>query len=386
MHLLVFSPYYPPHRGGLETHSDEFNKHLSSQGENITVFTPHLPASAAAQEKIHTSVTVIRFPATELIHNYPIPCFWKKEFWYLWKELLATSPDAVLSRTRFFFPSLMAGYFAWRKKLPWVHVEHGSDFAHFNSPLKNFLGRLYDHTFGKLILKKAHVLIANSEASKNFVRTLSKRADCNVIHRGLEKELIETALPQTELREKYPDIVIVGYVGRLIEGKGVKDLIQAFSESKKESSLLVIIGDGPEQKKLEILVHKLGLEDRVFFLGAQPLPLAMGHLKTWDIFVNPSYTEGIPTSVIEAALLGKAIIATEVGGTNEIISGDGDSILISPHDTQALTKALITLQEDTGFRKQLGEEARKRVAMLFTWESAIQKYQELFAKILKKKA
>ncbi len=385
MNILVFSPYYPPHRGGLESHSDEFNKHFSFKGASITVFTPRLPLNAPVKEVQHSNVAVIRFPAVELIHNYPFPCFWRREFWSLWNEIQNGTPDLILSRTRFFFPSLMAGYLAWKKDLPWVHIEHGSDFAQFTSPVKNFLSRLYDHVFGKLILKNADFLIANSKASQEFVRQLSKRTDCQVIYRGVEEELIERAEPQTDFREKYPGKIFIGYIGRLIEGKGVKDLLSAFSQSKNESSILIIIGDGPEQKNLDELAWELGIRDQVFFLGAQPLPVAMGHLKTWDIFVNPSYTEGIPTSVIEAALLQKAIVATQVGGTNEIISGLEDGILIPPGNLKELTSALVALQTNEELRKSLGANAREKVSGLFTWESAIGRYEALFSDILRKK-
>lgn len=385
MHLLVFSPYYPPHHGGLETHSDEFNKYLSLAGTNITVLTPRLPRNAPEREILHTNVTVIRFPAIELIHNYPLPQFWNKDFWIIWREVRLLQPDIILSRTRFFFPSLMAGYFAWKKNIHWVHIEHGSDFAQFGSPLKNFIGRVYDHTFGNIILKNADTLVGNSEASKKFVCTLSGRHDCHVIHRGIEKVLIESATLQMKIREDNPTKVIIGYIGRLIAGKGVEDLIRAFANSETHSSLLIIIGDGPEQTKLENLCRELSLEHHVLFLGAQPHTIAMGHLKTWDIFVNPSYTEGIPTSVIEAALLGKAIIATDVGGTNEIISGFNDGFLVAPHDIKSITESLVLLQENETLRQDFGKQAKMQVEKLFTWEGAIKKYQALFSSLLEKK-
>ncbi len=382
MKLLVFSPYYPPHRGGLETHSDEFNKHFSEKGVSITVFTPRLPVSAPAEENIHTDVQVIRYPALEVIHNYPIPIFWKKDFWTLWKNLSHDKYSLVMSRTRFFFPSLMAGYFARRVKAPWVHIEHGSDFAQFESTLKNTLGKIYDYTFGQIILRNAKVVIANSEASKRFVVKLSGRTDCHVVYRGLEKELIFNAVPATDFKEKHPDTLLVGYIGRLIEGKGVHDLIQAFAEAALPQTHLVIIGDGPEQNRLKELSQKLSITSQVIFLGALPLPLAMGYLKIFDIFVNPSYTEGIPTSVIEAALLQKAIIATDVGGTNEIISGREDGILIEARDIQALKEALINLATQPELRHTYALNAENKVASLFIWDKATEQYQKLFTQLL----
>ncbi|MCW1888704.1 MAG: glycosyltransferase family 4 protein [Candidatus Moranbacteria bacterium] len=382
MKLLIFSPYYPPHRGGLESHSDEFNKHFSEKGASITVFTPRLPLTAPSSEVMHTRVRVIRYPAVEIIHNYPIPLFWKKDFWKLWKNLSLGNYSLVISRTRFFFPSLMAGYFAWKKHIHWVHIEHGSDFAQFENASKNLLGKIYDYTLGRLILKHAKLVIANSEASRKFVIKLSGRTDCEVVYRGVEKDLILSASPIKELKEVHPNTTLIGYIGRLIEGKGVHDLIQAFAEAEIPKALLVIIGDGPEKARLEELSRKLTIESRVLFLGAQPLPVAMGYLKVFDIFVNPSYTEGIPTSVIEAALLKKAIIATDVGGTNEIISGHKDGILIEARDIEALKKNLLSLSLNPELIQEYGLEAEKRVSSLFIWNKAIEKYQALFTKIL----
>ena len=382
MRLLIFSPYYPPHRGGLESHSDEFNKYLSQTGVDVVVFTPRLPLGAPLSEIRHTGVHIIRYPAFELIHNYPLPKFWTRLFWIQWRSLLTDDSNMVISRTRFFFPSLMAGYYAWKKQKVWVHIEHGSDFAQFEHPIKNFLGRLYDYTFGRLILKKASFLIANSRASQEFVKTLSGRSDCQVIYRGIEKDLVETAIPQNELRDRYPARIIVGYIGRLIEGKGVKDLIEAFYTIENKDHLLMIIGDGPEQKNLQVLVTKRGLNDRVFFLGAQPLPIAMGHLKTWDIFVNPSYTEGIPTSVVEATILKKAVVATDVGGTSEIISGVDDGILIPPGQPIVLGAAISKLAEDKDLRQSLGQKAYSRVSNKFTWDQATLTYQKFFKSVL----
>ncbi len=382
MDILVFSPYYPPHRGGLETHSDEFNKHFSKQGAHITVFTPHLPITAPHQEIIHTGVKIIRYPAIEIIHNYPIPIFWKKEFWTLWENLSQEKYSLVISRTRFFFPSLMAGHYARKVRAPWIHIEHGSDFAQFESASKNFLGKVYDYTLGRFILKQATLVIANSEASKQFVEKLSRRTDCQVIYRGVEKELILSAPMAEDFKNQHSDKFIIGYIGRLIEGKGVRDLIQAFVEASIPQALLVIIGDGPEQDRLKELVQNTSSQSQVIFLGALPLPLAMGYLKTFDIFVNPSYTEGIPTSVIEAALLKKAIIATNVGGTNEIISGEEDGILIEARDREAIKKALLRLSSQPKLLESYAANAQEKVSSLFVWEKAIEKYQKLFAQFL----
>lgn len=384
MKLLVFSPFYPPHKGGLESHSDEFNKHLASAGVTITVITPHLPSDTPIEEVRYERVTILRFPAIEIIHNYPLPKFWKKTFWHIWKKIHQEHYDLVLSRTRFFFTSLMAGHFARSRKLPWVHVEHGSDFAVFNSSFKTLLGKIYDITLGSLVLRKSDLNVANSKASAHFVEKLSSRKDCLVIYRGVEKDFIESITPHMYFTDHFPSKVVIGFIGRLIDGKGISDLLEAFSRLLTPTSICCIIGDGPERERIETFIHDKKLTQQVILLGEKSFSEAIAFLKSFDIFVNPSYTEGIPTTIIEAALAKKAIIATDVGGTNEIISGNGDGFLIAPHDTNNLQQKLALLIRDQSLRQRFGEQSFLHVKTKFDWEYTTREYLNLFHSLLKK--
>ncbi len=382
MHLLVFSPYYPPHTGGLESHSDEFNRHLAATGTRITVFTPRLPASSVGEEIRYERVRIIRFPAVELIPNYPFPKFWQKEFWIVWKKLTEEQYNVTLSRTRFFFTSLMTWRYAKKNALPWVHIEHGSDFATFNGRIKTILGQLYDYTLGSFVLRQSDVNVANSKASAAFVKKLSGRDNCTVIYRGVDKETIHQVAPHSFFETHFPGKIVIGFVGRLIDGKGVFDLLQAFSRITTDTSICAIIGDGPERTRLEKFIAENKLSERVILLGEKPFTEAIALLKSFDIFVNPSYTEGIPTAVIEAALCHKTIIATDVGGTAEIISGNGDGFLIAPHDMDDLQKKLTLLIQDPSLRQKFGEQAFLHVQTKFDWHHATKQYLKVFSQLL----
>lgn len=382
MRILVFSPFYPPHKGGLESHSDEFNKYLSAHGTEIVVFAPRLPKNSPEKEILYHGVEIIRFPAIELIHNYPFPRFWQRRFWQLWQELQEKEYDIVISRTRFFFTSLMAGRFSKRTSLPWVHIEHGSDFTYFNNPLKTWLGIFYDRTLGASVLQWSNHVIGNSQASAHFVRTLSGRTDCSVIYRGIEKEIIFDTAPNDTVRKLYPNKLIIGFAGRLIDGKGVKDLIKAFAQIQRQDSICLIIGDGPEKKPLEKITQNLGIQDRVVFFGEKSFTETIALLKTFDIFVNPSYAEGIPTSVIDAAFCQKAIIATNVGGTKEIITGENDGFFVKPHDTLDLKLRLEQLSEDSRLREIYGRQAFLKVTEKFDWQKTAQRYNDFFEQLL----
>ncbi|OIP60326.1 MAG: hypothetical protein AUK19_00205 [Candidatus Moranbacteria bacterium CG2_30_45_14] len=385
MKFLIFAPFYPPHTGGLESHSDEFNLHLSTRGVDITVFTPRLPKDAMITETCHTGVKIIRFPAFEPIHNYPIPKFWLTDFWRQWQTLSLENYDIVISRTRFFFPSLMALWYAHKKNIPLVHIEHGSDFAQFNGGVKTLLAKLYDMTFGRLILHYADHIIGNSQASADFVQKLSRRSDCQVIYRGTNTEKIENIEPDRKLQEKYREKTIIAFIGRLIDGKGTHDLITAIAQLKRNDIITFIIGGGPEEARLKKMASEYHLDDQIVFFGNLPFNEAISILKTADIVVNPSYTEGLPTSVTESALCQKAIIATNVGGTPEVITGYNDGYLIEPKNIRQLQEKLSDLIDHPEKREMFGQNAYQEVKNKFSWDRAVDQYLAVFSKLLDNK-
>ena len=385
MKILVFSPFYPPHIGGLETHSDEFNKHLSTKGVEITVFTPQLPKEAPEQEIRHNGVRVIRYPAFEPLHNYPMPMFWKKAFWREWNTLIVLNTDIVISRTRFFFPSLMALWCAHRKNLPLLHIEHGSDFAQFNGYIKTALGKIYDWTVGRFILRHADSIVANSQASANFVQKLSKRNDTPVIYRGANIDAINQCIPDEQVAEKYREKTIIAFIGRLIDGKGTHDLITAVSQLQRTDIVTFIIGGGPEEARLKKMVTEYQLDNQVIFFGNLPFEKAISILKTAHIVVNPSYTEGLPTSVTEAALCQKAIIATDVGGTREVISGQDDGVLVPSRHPEIIAEKILYLMENSEQRTLFAQNAFRNVEKKFDWNHSAEQYRTVFTTLLKDK-
>jgi len=139
-----------------------------------------------------------------------------------------------------------------------------------------------------------------------------------VIYRGLD-------FPEMRRKEKKADQVSIGFVGRLVKLKGVDLLISAFADLlvKNPHLTLQIVGDGEERGSLEKQVQSLGLEGVVEFLGFQEKEeIQQRLLPSWDVFVNPSSQEGLPTTVIEALFAQCITVATDVGGTREIADGE----------------------------------------------------------------
>lgn len=383
MKLLVFSPYYPPHIGGLESHAEEFNRHLAARGVEICVLTPRLPKEAPEKTRAEYGTVILRFPAFEPIHTYPVPKFWSPAFWKILREARAFLPDIVVSRTRFFSTSVCAVLFSKIRRIPHLHIEHGSDFVHFKSALKTRIAIGYDISIGRYILRAPRTVVANSLASAAFVKTLSKR-EAVVIYRGIETDRIEEIRPDIHSLAAKSGKTAIGFIGRLVDGKGVSLLLSALSKIERDDFVCYLVGDGPERAPLEAFVRASHLEKRVTFFGYQRPEHAISILKACDIIVNPSFSEGIPTSIIEAALCKKAIIASDVGGTREIITGNQDGCLVAPGNIPLLQEKLEYLLGSPEARKRFGENAFEAVKDRFNWSASADTYLNVFRGMLKK--
>jgi glycosyltransferase involved in cell wall biosynthesis len=375
MKLAIFPPYYPPHIGGVESYAAELDGRLVTTGHTVTVFAPALPASAP-EEEILGSVHIIRYPAFEIITNYPLPKFWDRRFRRLFKKLKAQPSDIVISHTRFFLSSLLAYRFAVSKQLPLIHIEHGSSPVQHTNLVISIIAFLYDQLIGKYLLRHATQVIAISESVASFVRSLTHHTIAPiVIYRGFnwhKYESIEIDNSKWPIKDNSTPRLI--YIGRLISGKGVSDFLEALTLIKGKSWQCLIIGDGPERQHLEMLAERMNISKNTRFLGALPHTETLAILKSANIFVNPSYTEGLPTTVVEAAMFGKTIIATDVGGTREI----SESINLIPiKNPKVLSeKILISLLKTTFPIEHIGIKEK------FSSERAIEKITKTLEKAM----
>lgn len=149
---------------------------------------------------------------------------------------------------------------------------------------------------------------------------------------------------QAEMRNKLgvrPDEELIIYVGRFIESKGMRELIAAFKalSTERPRATLALIGDGVMKDSLTELIAEAGLKQRVHMPGGQSPEKVAEWICAADVLTLPSWSEGYPNVVVEGAACGRPVVATDVGGTREIIN-EGNGILIPPRDAKVLHKAL----------------------------------------------
>jgi glycosyltransferase involved in cell wall biosynthesis len=174
------------------------------------------------------------------------------------------------------------------------------------------------------------------------------------------------------------------FLGNLIRAKGIFVLMDAFAQLFiTHSSLhLIFVGDGEDRSGIEKRVSELSLNGRVHLVGRVPHADLRGWLSAGDVFVLPSYREGLPLAVLEAMACGRPVIATRVGGIPEAVEDGESGILVGMDDVEALAAAIALLVENDSARQSMGSKGRQIVEGKFTWERSARALREIYNKVL----
>ena len=174
--------------------------------------------------------------------------------------------------------------------------------------------------------------------------------------------------------------LVIGTVAALADHKDYPTLLRAARlvlDAEPDISF-VAVGDGPLHKELTVLARELGLGKRFLFLGFREDVGCL--LKSFDIFVLASKTEGLGTSVLDAQALGLPVVACRAGGIPEIVTDRETGLLVPPGDPAALATALLELAHDQELSAALGANAKKEVQkhdVNRTVESHLELYRSL---------
>lgn len=377
MKILQFTPYLAPHKGWLEKVAETISKYLV-EAKYCEVI--NITSSIDQSKYIHSfpkiiykdkhigyqidNYEVISVPSFEIVHNFPCPKFWKSEFRTTLQYIKSKKIDIIQTHTRFFLQTMLGWIIAKRLKKPRVHIEHGSGYVTGYPFYIRFCANLFDTTIGRRIFRQSDKIITISKNNIPFIKKFTKK-DITVIYNPIDY------IPKEKIENKIPHI---GFVGRLVPLKWVGLLIKALKSLENIGWKCTIVGEWSHRQYLEKLTKDLQLSDRITFVGSDD---RVNRLHTFDIFVNPSYQEGLPTTVIEALLAKCIVVASDVGGTKEI-SDKQDLILIKKWDISDLQKELEYAIQNS---KKLQWLSYNSVKNRFSWKTSIEEYLKVYQKL-----
>jgi len=176
---------------------------------------------------------------------------------------------------------------------------------------------------------------------------------------------------------------VIGCAARLVLAKGIVYLLEAVRLLRPEipQVRLEIAGSGPEQARLQTQARRLGLEGCVCFLGWRADVRDL--MSQWDVFVLPSLEEGFGLAAAEAMAAGLPVVASAVGGLQEIVQDGETGYLVPPRDPVLLAARLRSLLLNPGLQNAMGTAARARVREQFSPPKMVHAITEIYDGLLR---
>jgi glycosyltransferase involved in cell wall biosynthesis len=381
MKILFFNYEYPPLGGG----AANATAYILAEYAKIPNLEIDLVTSSIDNqyhlEKIGDSVQIHKLPIGKNSSNLHFQSQ-KDLLVYSWKayqfsKKLIKKNNYDLTHSFFSVPcGFLSLLLKYKYNLPYIVSLRGSDVPGYSDRF----GVVYFilTPIIKYIWKNSDAVISNSDGLKDLALKTRPNQEVEVIYNGID---IENFKP--DQNKKMPDkFIITPGASRVTKRKGLDFLIRAVAQllPKYPNILLRIMGDGDEKENLIMLIKELKLENNVQFLGRIPREKTAAYYQEANMFVLPSFNEGMSNAMLEALATGLPIIATETGGTKELVTENKNGFLIAMGDSNDLAGKIEKLIMDKVLCEKMGQESRQRAEKM-SWQAVARQYVELYERV-----
>lgn len=373
MNLLFINNEFPPIGGGGSTVTKYAIRYMVQAGHTVTLVTSRY--KGLPHREIIDGATVIRIPAIRKYKDY------SSMF-----ELVTFGISALIYCTYFSFKqkvdftfaffAVPAGWVAWilsfMRGIPYGVYFGGSDIPNANPSRFSGIYPIITPLL-RAIWRKAQFRSVCSQELQKLAQASDSTVDFLYIPNGVETERFAPVA-----RPDNPKVKIL-FIGRLIPRKGFHRVVQALPQVRKETKIpfeVEVVGTGMYRSELDTLAEELQVSDLIRYVGMVPYDSLEKSYQEADIFVLTSLSEGMPSVILEAMGCGLPIIASDVGGNNEIVQEGKNGYLIVGDDVNTLADRLIRLINDSALRKQMGTASRD-YSLQYDWKNIMNRYNEL---------
>jgi len=375
MHIIMITREFPPNSGGIGYYVYYLAKYLNERGYKISIIT-----RGSFNKTTKEELNGIDLYRVSFLPMFPFHIFIHGVFVKRLLESIEKECDIVHMHSPLVPPV--------KTTLPIITTVH--------SPSRRARNALYHETFDLVsfaercqsmfiypsIEKKLFEISNKITTVSSSVRIELKEYGLNpreisVIRNGVDENLFRP------IRNKKSKEDYVLYVGSLKAGKGLLNLINCgYIVSKvKPNTKFLICGSGPLLSILKKRVKEMNLQKQFKFLGLLGRDRLVRIYQKAAIQVIPSQHEGLPTVLLEGMSCGLPVIATNVGGNNEVINSGKNGFLVPPNDPSAMANIIIELLDDVDLQKRIGNSARRTVENKYTWDkitdNVIQCYDDM---------
>ena len=358
--IVFFNGFYIPHLGGVERYTSKIIEQLQKEYNVIVVTTND---NNYVNEEIIDNVKIYRLPVYNLCKNR-FPFLKKnKEYKSLIKKICSEEIDQIICNTRYYQTSMLGAKISKKNDIPLFIIDHSSNHVSVGNNILDKFGAIYEHYLTFKLKKYNPKFYGVSKRCNEWLKHFNINAS------GVFYNSIDDKVYKDFYKEKKSSKIVISYIGRIIKEKGILNLLEAFDiVNKKYNNIeLHIAGDGPLLNDIKAKYK----EKNIKFLGKLNYESVMKLCVETDIFVHPSmYPEGLPTSILEAGVMKTAIIATDRGGTCEVIDSEKLGLIVE-ENIEDLVEKLEYLLENPKKIEELKNNIHKRIMDKFIWKQSV---------------
>ena len=353
MRIVDVNPFFYPFRGGIEHRMHDTCRLLAEMGHDVTVLTGRLPGTE--EEENVDGIKIIRLKS-RLINIYNPPFISSRG---VADALDSLNADIVNYNYRW-APSYNKPLFAYKgKKVFTYHNMWGE-----GTGLQAKLSEINDNRFRKGLMTFDHIICVSDHVRSDLARRGVGEEMMTAVPSGL------SAIPETSGEES--DFILS--LGRLVRTKGLDYLLKAMISVDHK---LMICGKGPDSSRIQRLVKKYDIGDRVEIRGWVSEEEKNRLMSTCRFFVMPSLFESYGLASVELMSYGRPIVCTNVNGLPDTVGDAG--IIVRPKDPAGLADAMNSLMTDRQLRERLGKNARAK-AEVYLWKHHIGTIEDVYRK------
>ena len=236
-----------------------------------------------------------------------------------------------------------------------------------------------------------HICILCNGLKKDLIQRGLPENKITPVFNGINPEELQQTPPDNEYRQDWnlEDKTVIGFIGSFYRYEGLDLLIKAFAKiaGNHNNAVLLLVGGGEMKQELSATAEKLGIKDRVVMPGRVPHERIAGVYSLIDILAYPRYSMRLtelvtPLKPLEAMAMGKAFVASDVGGHKELIEDGKTGLLFQPGDADALSDCLGRILTDPELRETLQSNGIKWVNGHHTWQKTTVVYSRIYNKVL----
>ena len=369
--LVLCGSIYPHRIGGAELHTYYVSKKLVEIGHDVHVIT------IAPRKNVEQKAKAV---FKQRLAGAPLSILLPRGLAYLFETFVRSyirRREFDVVQVHMALGGMIPAYMLLKiSGKPYVVTCHGSDIRIRGK-------RAFTRFWQKVLLRRAaHVVAISLELRDLLIQEygLSSR-NITIIPNGYDEKLVQRlrAKVSTVVRHKTPSVV---FLGSLRDEKDPVNLIEAFRvvSQRLKNIHLQIVGNGHLRTAVEKKIESYKLQNMVTLHGRLPHRQALEVLASSEIFLSTSVDEGTPTSLIEAMALGKAVIATRVGGVPEIVMDGVNGLLTPPKLPEQTAQAIEKLLNNPILTERLKKAALKSVEG-YSWSKIAEKYERIYENV-----